>query len=264
MDGVLGDVILVNGAPWPVLEVDRGPLPPAAPERLQRPPLPAGARPAARAARRWCRSAATAACSRAPVAHDASTGPGRAVRRRRRLRRFRAGHAGTLRQPPRRRAGPAEVMRFRRRPGTAGRRRGPGTGSSRSSRCDPAAPATTPAPSSSGRTRGDARLDDQRRALPPGPRRCRRRGSATIEIWRFITDFHHPVHVHLNPFQVLRRDSRRPGPYDARLEGHRRRAARRGGRGRRAVHRLRRARYLLHCHNLEHEDMAMMADFVTG
>ncbi|MBE1464213.1 FtsP/CotA-like multicopper oxidase with cupredoxin domain [Kibdelosporangium phytohabitans] len=25
-----------------------------------------------------------------------------------------------------------------------------------------------------------------------------------------------------------------------------------------------RGRYLMHCHNLEHEDMAMMADFFVG
>jgi spore coat protein A len=84
-----------------------------------------------------------------------------------------------------------------------------------------------------------------------------------IEIWRFVTDLHHPVHVHLNQFQVLSRHGREPAPTDAGWKdtvdigptnwvdvairftdyaGH----------------------YLLHCHNFEHEDMAMMAMFRTS
>jgi FtsP/CotA-like multicopper oxidase with cupredoxin domain len=70
------------------------------------------------------------------------------------------------------------------------------------------------------------------------------------------------VHVHLGPFQVLGRDGRGPGPYD-------------GGwkdtvdvRPAAAVEIVTRfsdypGRFMLHCHNLEHEDMAMMADFET-
>jgi spore coat protein A len=82
------------------------------------------------------------------------------------------------------------------------------------------------------------------------------------EIWRFVTDLHHPVHVHLNPFQVLRRGSGGPSPYDGgwkdtvdvrpaevvevavRFTDHA-------------------GRFVLHCHNLEHEDMAMMATVRT-
>ncbi|MGW4801825.1 multicopper oxidase domain-containing protein, partial [Nonomuraea sp. NPDC004297] len=82
----------------------------------------------------------------------------------------------------------------------------------------------------------------------------------TAEMWRLTSDFHHPVHVHLAHFQVLARNGRRPEatdagwkdtvdvrPYEvvdvlARFDGYR-------------------GRYMLHCHNLEHEDMAMMADF---
>ena len=80
------------------------------------------------------------------------------------------------------------------------------------------------------------------------------------EIWRLITNAHHPVHLHLAHFQVLSRSGGRPGPYDigwkdtidlrpeeeaeiiARFTGYR-------------------GRYVFHCHNLEHEDMAMMANF---
>src|SRR5699024_408009 len=82
----------------------------------------------------------------------------------------------------------------------------------------------------------------------------------SIERWRFTSDFHHPVHLHLADFQVLSRNGRDPLPTDvgwkdtvavrpyetvdvlARFDGFR-------------------GRYMLHCHNLEHEDMAMMANF---
>ena len=82
----------------------------------------------------------------------------------------------------------------------------------------------------------------------------------TVERWRFVSDFHHPVHVHLAHFRVLSRGGRDPDPWDAgwkdtvdvrpyevvdvlvTFAGYR-------------------GRYMLHCHNLEHEDMAMMANF---
>ncbi|TCP56780.1 spore coat protein A [Tamaricihabitans halophyticus] len=82
----------------------------------------------------------------------------------------------------------------------------------------------------------------------------------SVERWRFTSDFHHPVHLHLAHFQVVSRNGRQPGPMDAgwkdtvdvrpfetvdvlaRFDGFR-------------------GRYMMHCHNLEHEDMAMMANF---
>jgi FtsP/CotA-like multicopper oxidase with cupredoxin domain len=82
----------------------------------------------------------------------------------------------------------------------------------------------------------------------------------TVELWRFTSDFHHPVHVHLAHFRVVSRSGRGPDPADAgwkdtvdvrpyetvevlvTFAGYR-------------------GRYMLHCHNLEHEDMAMMANF---
>ena len=81
-----------------------------------------------------------------------------------------------------------------------------------------------------------------------------------VELWRFTSDFHHPVHTHLVHFQVLTRNGAPPlgrdagwkdtvdvRPYEvvevlARFRGFR-------------------GRYMLHCHNLEHEDMAMMGNF---
>lgn len=80
-----------------------------------------------------------------------------------------------------------------------------------------------------------------------------------IERWRFSSDFHHPVHVHLGHFQVLSRSARPPDPQDGgwkdtvdvrpyevvevavRFTQHT-------------------GRYMIHCHNLEHEDHGMMAN----
>ena len=69
------------------------------------------------------------------------------------------------------------------------------------------------------------------------------------------------MHVHLYPFQVLRRGDRARG-HGRRLEGHR------GPAPTETVEVAIRftdhaGRYMLHCHNLEHEDMMMMAAFET-
>lgn len=81
-----------------------------------------------------------------------------------------------------------------------------------------------------------------------------------VEEWEFTTDTRHPVHVHLSPFQVVARGTGGPGPYDA---GWKDTVAL--GPGERVRIRVRfdplPGRYMLHCHNLEHEDMAMMANF---
>jgi len=84
----------------------------------------------------------------------------------------------------------------------------------------------------------------------------------TVEVWRLLADFHHPVHLHLNPFQVLSRGIGGPGAFDAgwkdtidlrpseeasiaiRFDGYA-------------------GKYVFHCHNLEHEDVSMMANFTT-
>lgn len=81
-----------------------------------------------------------------------------------------------------------------------------------------------------------------------------------VEVWRFVSDLHHPIHVHLGRFQVLSRRGGGPAPQDA---------------GWKDTVDVRPSeyvdvairfpdlpgRYMLHCHNLEHEDMAMMAAF---
>lgn len=84
----------------------------------------------------------------------------------------------------------------------------------------------------------------------------------STEIWEFFTDAHHPVHVHLSPFQVLRRGNRGPGPMD---HGWKDTVDVRPYEAVRVRVRFERyaGRFLIHCHNLEHEDMAMMAGFET-
>jgi FtsP/CotA-like multicopper oxidase with cupredoxin domain len=84
-----------------------------------------------------------------------------------------------------------------------------------------------------------------------------------IEIWRFTSDLHHPVHVHLDPFQVLARRGARPGPHDA---GWKDTVDLAPSESVDVAVRFTDypGRYLLHCHNLEHEDMAMMAAFRTS
>ncbi|AEF42384.1 multicopper oxidase family protein [Hoyosella subflava] len=83
-----------------------------------------------------------------------------------------------------------------------------------------------------------------------------------VEIWRFTAVAAHPVHVHLAHMQVLSRSSGAPRPSDAGLkdtvdlgpmESCEVIARFDGFRG----------RYVMHCHNLEHEDMAMMANFTV-
>ncbi|MCV7024417.1 multicopper oxidase domain-containing protein [Mycolicibacterium novocastrense] len=84
-----------------------------------------------------------------------------------------------------------------------------------------------------------------------------------VEIWRFITDVHHPIHVHLNHFQVLSRNNRSPGPYDS---GWKDTVDVQPSEAVEIITRFTdyHGTYLVHCHNLEHEDMAMMADFITA
>ncbi|SMC48723.1 multicopper oxidase family protein [Kibdelosporangium aridum] len=81
-----------------------------------------------------------------------------------------------------------------------------------------------------------------------------------VEIWRFVADVHHPVHLHLVGFRVLSRGSRPPGPFDAGIKDT---VDLRPGEAVEVIARFDgyRGRYVFHCHNAEHEDMAMMANF---
>ena len=79
------------------------------------------------------------------------------------------------------------------------------------------------------------------------------------EVWRLTTNVHHPVHLHLAHFQVLSRGEKGPGPYDGgwkdTIDLQRDETAE-------IIPRFTgfRGRYVFHCHNLEHEDMAMMGN----
>jgi spore coat protein A len=74
-----------------------------------------------------------------------------------------------------------------------------------------------------------------------------------------IADVHHPVHLHLVGFRVLSRGGRPPLPHDAGLKDT---ISLRPGEAAEIITRFdgHRGRYLFHCHNAEHEDMAMMAN----
>ncbi|SEG79642.1 spore coat protein A [Nonomuraea solani] len=80
-----------------------------------------------------------------------------------------------------------------------------------------------------------------------------------IEVWRLTSDVAHPVHLHLDHFQVLSVNGERPaGPPEWKDT-----VELRDAQTVEIVTRFTdyRGRYVLHCHNLEHEDMAMMAAF---
>ncbi|MHA7246847.1 multicopper oxidase family protein [Arthrobacter tecti] len=70
----------------------------------------------------------------------------------------------------------------------------------------------------------------------------------------------HPIHIHLAPFQVIGRDGNDPGAFN-----HGWKDTVNLDNGGRADLLIRfdgyRGKYVLHCHNLEHEDMMMMANF---
>ncbi|MFC3997697.1 multicopper oxidase family protein [Nocardiopsis sediminis] len=84
----------------------------------------------------------------------------------------------------------------------------------------------------------------------------------STEVWRITTNVHHPVHLHLAHFQVLSRDGGDPGPYDA---GWKDTIDLRDGEEAEILVRFTGypGRYVYHCHNLEHEDMMMMANFTV-
>ncbi|MEW9555007.1 multicopper oxidase family protein [Nonomuraea sp. NPDC050783] len=80
-----------------------------------------------------------------------------------------------------------------------------------------------------------------------------------VEVWRLVADLHHPVHLHLAAFRILSRRGRPPLAHDAGLKDT---VSLRPGEAVEIITRFDgyRGRYLFHCHNAEHEDMGMMAN----
>lgn len=255
MEGVEGDVILVNGAPWPVAEVDaaryRLRLLNASNARRYRLALTPGGR--------FVQVGSDLGLLAAPVIHEAITiAPAERFDVVVDFSGYPVGTEVTLVNTLGT-GSTRDVMRFR----VARKAKDDSAVPGRLSRIDP--PDRSGAVATrvfdfrmSGRGGGAAWTINGRPFRPGSPLARPRLG--TTEVWRFTSDFHHPVHVHLAHFQVLSRGGRPPAPTDAgwkdtvdvrpyevvdvlvRFEGYR-------------------GRYMLHCHNLEHEDMAMMADF---
>ncbi|MET0692429.1 MAG: multicopper oxidase family protein [Propionibacteriaceae bacterium] len=258
--GVLGDVILVNGRPWPLMEVTAtryrfrilnasnarryrlqlAPAPPAGPAFVQ-----IGSDGGLLSAPRPHQAIAISPAERYDVIVDFSGYP--------------AGTEVTLTNALGSDSTDA-VMRFR--------VSGPAPDESRIPATLADVPPLTPTPGSRTREWRFARGHTGQvhwmiNNLPFDPARMDARVSlGEVETWRFYSDLHHPVHVHLDPFQVLSRGGRPPGELDGgwkdtvdlrpteyvdvavRFSDHA-------------------GKYLIHCHNLEHEDMMMMAAFET-
>lgn len=82
----------------------------------------------------------------------------------------------------------------------------------------------------------------------------------TTEVWNLNADPAHPIHLHLVRFKILSRNGDKPLAKDVGwkdvvdlTEGERAQVV--------AQFAGYRGRYVFHCHNLEHEDMGMMANF---
>ena len=88
----------------------------------------------------------------------------------------------------------------------------------------------------------------------------------STEIWEISNDsggWFHPVHIHLIDFRILSRNGRPPfdyerGPKDVAYVGENETV--------RVIMRFgpHRGRYMVHCHNVVHEDHDMMQQFAVG
>jgi spore coat protein A len=258
MEGVLGDVVLVNGAPWPVLDVAaaryRLRLLNASSARRYRLGLDPARTP-------LVQIASDGGLLERPVEHSAVLlSPGERCEVVVDFAAFAPGTEITMRNGLG--SGPTgEVMRFR-VTGRAGddSRVPPQLSRIEPLRADRAVRTRTwtfrRAPTGQhpgwlldGRAFDPERIDADVRL-------------GETEVWRFTSDLHHPVHVHLDPFQVLSRRRAGPGPQDA---GWKDTVDLAPSESVDVAVRFTDypGRYLLHCHNLEHEDMAMMAAFRT-
>jgi spore coat protein A, manganese oxidase len=261
MNGVLGDVILVNGAPWPEMTVHRAAYrfrmlnaSNARRYRLTLDPQPTGGAG-------FVQIGSDGGLLAAPVAHNAiDIAPGERFDVVVDFSRYRSGTVITLRNSLGS-GSTAQVMRFV----------VSGVGTPEPAHI-PATLGSVPAPR-------PARATVTRDFLfeyPVGAGGWRINGAGydprhplatpklgKTELWRFTTEGQHPVHLHLDHFQVVERNGKAPGEYDAGFKD--------------TLDLLPSesasvlvtftdyaGRFVFHCHNLEHEDMAMMADFITS
>ena len=255
MGGVLGDVILVNGAPWPRLEVSnvkyRFRILNASNARryeLALDPAPLGAP--------LVQIGSDGGLLAAPVAHRTlRIAPAERFDLVIDFARYQPGTSVTLVNLADR--GPAgNIMRF---------------DITRTERDDSAIPSRLseipdPKPEEATITRefdfSFARFEHTWRinGKPFDPSRMDARPKlGATELWRLSTDFSHPLHLHLVHFRVLSH-SGRPATHDSGWKD-----TIDLGPGQAATILVRflgyRGRYVFHCHNLEHEDMAMMGNF---
>lgn len=82
-----------------------------------------------------------------------------------------------------------------------------------------------------------------------------------VELWKIRSlNVEHPIHIHLVRFQILSKGGNEPGEYD---KGWKDTVNMDHGGSAELLMRFDgfRGKYVFHCHNLEHEDMAMMANF---
>ncbi|MEV6864152.1 multicopper oxidase family protein [Streptosporangium subroseum] len=254
MGGVLGDVILVNGAPWPQLRVERARYrfrllngSNARPYELSLSPdgvlVQIGADGGLLAAPRGLRQVRLAPGERADVVVDFSA--------------YRIGDHVELRNLAG--DGPqGRVMRFVVDRDARDDSMIPKV-LSRVERLDPARAKTTrDFEFTGGSMHGGTGWLINGRPFDPKRMDARPRLGDT-EIWRLTSDVAHPVHLHLAHFQVLSVNGERPAGQPEWKDTVELRDAQTveiitrftGYRG----------RYVMHCHNLEHEDMAMMATF---
>ncbi len=87
-----------------------------------------------------------------------------------------------------------------------------------------------------------------------------RRGTAEIWVLRGNGNWHHPVHIHFEEGRILTRNGRQPPPHE---QGRKDVYVLEPGEEVRVFIRFRDflGKYMMHCHNLTHEDHAMMIRF---
>lgn len=260
MNGVLGDVVLVNGAPWPVLDTDPARYrfrvlnaSNARRYRLQLDPPPPGG-PA------FTQIGSDGGLLASPLTHDAiDIAPAERFDVIVDFSRYRPGTQVQLVNALGTQSS-TQVMRFdvvgadRSDDSTVPERLSEGFVPLDRNR------ATTTRTFLFGQDRAGVWMINNKPYRPGVPVASPRIGD--VEIWRFITDIRHPIHIHLNHFQVLSRSNKPPGRFD---HGWKDTVDVAPAEAVEVIVRFTdyRGTYLTHCHNLEHEDMAMMADFVT-